>query len=200
MKYYIIALKNYANFNGRASEGEFWYFALFHMIFTFAPFALIYAFEASFIFVGFSIIISQIYSLATFLPLLAISVRRLHDVGKSGWYILIPVYSLILLLTDSNEGSNKYGNITNKSYLTIKKTEIIDSKKYYEFYDLMTLLLIASLIACSTYALLDGITIIENLGNAETIKGVVFFISFFYIFIILFIKDLKDKVFKRQNK
>jgi len=43
--------------------------------------------------------------------MLAAEVRRMHDVGKSGWFILVPFYNLVLLCTPSNPSSNKYGDL-----------------------------------------------------------------------------------------
>ena len=54
-------------------------------------------------------IIYNIYSLGTLLPLIAVAARRMHDVGKSGWYMLIPIYSLILACTEGEAGENMYG-------------------------------------------------------------------------------------------
>jgi uncharacterized membrane protein YhaH (DUF805 family) len=54
-------------------------------------------------------ILYNIYSLAVLLTTIAVSVRRMHDVGKSGWYLLIPFYNLILLCTDGDAHTNKYG-------------------------------------------------------------------------------------------
>lgn len=54
-------------------------------------------------------ILSTLYSFVVLIPGLAVAVRRMHDVGKSGWYILIPVYNLILVLTPGNSGLNEYG-------------------------------------------------------------------------------------------
>jgi uncharacterized membrane protein YhaH (DUF805 family) len=53
--------------------------------------------------------VSIIYSLGTIVPALAVSVRRMHDVGKSGWYILIPIYNLVLACTNGDTGTNEYG-------------------------------------------------------------------------------------------
>ena len=53
--------------------------------------------------------ISSIYSLAVFIPTIAVTARRMHDVGKSGWYMLIPIYNLVLACTDSESEENKYG-------------------------------------------------------------------------------------------
>lgn len=53
--------------------------------------------------------IPTIYSLAVLIPGIAVAIRRMHDVGKSGWYILIPIYNLILACTDGDKGQNEYG-------------------------------------------------------------------------------------------
>jgi len=54
-------------------------------------------------------IISTFYSFAVFIPSLAVLVRRMHDVGKSGWYCLIPIYNLILCCTEGEHKTNEYG-------------------------------------------------------------------------------------------
>tara|TARA_B110000240_G_scaffold191825_1_gene234994 strand:+ start:1002 stop:1307 length:306 start_codon:yes stop_codon:yes gene_type:complete len=96
MEWYLKVLKQYADFNGRARRKEYWIFVLFNSI------------------VG--IILSMItptlytlYSFAVLIPTLAVTVRRMHDVGKSGWYLLIPIYNFILAVTDSVSGDNEYG-------------------------------------------------------------------------------------------
>ena len=53
--------------------------------------------------------INTVYSLAVLVPSIAVGVRRMHDVGKSGWYLLIPIYNLVLACTNGNEGTNEYG-------------------------------------------------------------------------------------------
>lgn len=55
------------------------------------------------------VFLSSIYSLGVLIPSIAVAVRRMHDVGKSGWYILIPIYNIILAVTDSQPGPNQYG-------------------------------------------------------------------------------------------
>jgi uncharacterized membrane protein YhaH (DUF805 family) len=47
--------------------------------------------------------------LAVLIPSIAVGVRRMHDVGKSGWFLLIPIYNLILALSEGEKGDNKYG-------------------------------------------------------------------------------------------
>jgi len=53
--------------------------------------------------------IYYIWILGNLLPVLAVGVRRMHDIGKSGWFILIPIYNIVLLATDSQPGTNNYG-------------------------------------------------------------------------------------------
>ena len=101
--YKKVVFENYANFNGRARRKEYWMFFLLHIIIVF-----VLAFIAGLISPALMIIIN-IYTLAVFVPIIAVGVRRMHDVGKSGWYILIPIYSLILACTDGNQGTNAYG-------------------------------------------------------------------------------------------
>lgn len=93
--------KNYANFEGRARRSEYWYFTLFSVIITYA--LLFIDIQLKF---GF---LNAIYSLGVLIPSIALGVRRMHDVGKSGWFLLIPIYNLILACTDSERGLNQYG-------------------------------------------------------------------------------------------
>lgn len=105
-----VVLKNYANFNGRARRKEYWYFVLTNLIFSII-FEVIDAvgdfnFGSPEARTG---IFSTIYSLAILIPSLAVAVRRMHDVGKSGWFLLIPIYNLILAVTEGQNGTNEYG-------------------------------------------------------------------------------------------
>ncbi len=102
--YFVKVLKNYTNFEGRARRSEYWYFTLFSIIISIV---LSFADVA----IGSELgIIGLIFSLGTLLPSIAVAIRRMHDVGKSGWYILIPIYNLVLACTDSQTGPNEYGN------------------------------------------------------------------------------------------
>jgi uncharacterized membrane protein YhaH (DUF805 family) len=115
MDYFISALKNYATFTGRARRSEYWFFSLFYMIFAVVAITLdnLFGITIEGLFYGplyFILIFAMI------VPSLAVAVRRLHDVGKSGWFyfiILIPfigaVWFLVLASTDSQPGRNKYG-------------------------------------------------------------------------------------------
>ena len=118
MRYYIQALSNYANFNGRASRSEYWFFALYYTIFSFLALRLDKIFELNFddeIAYG---PLTAIYTIAMIIPSLAISVRRLHDAGKSGWMFLISfvpiigsIWLLVLLLSNSDKEQNQYGDL-----------------------------------------------------------------------------------------
>ena len=107
--------KKYATFTGRARRSEFWYFYLFNMIISFSLNILMSAFMGSSMYMVMMVIL-WLYSLAVLVPNLAVTVRRLHDIGKSGWnflWVFLPIIGVILLLIwlvkDSSKGENKYG-------------------------------------------------------------------------------------------
>ena len=107
---YIGVLQKYAVFNGRANRPEYWWFALVQMIILTILFAL------AFIIHDALIVIAVVYGLATVIPSLAVTIRRLHDSGKSAWFILfnfIPfvggIIMLVFMVLGSEAGENKYG-------------------------------------------------------------------------------------------
>ncbi len=113
MNDYLAVLKKYAVFIGRAGRKEFWMFVLVNIIVMVA----ISIIESV---LGLtrngSGVLSGLYSLAVLIPSLAVGVRRLHDTGRSGWYLLIgliPLIGAIVLIvfyaTDGQPGANKYG-------------------------------------------------------------------------------------------
>jgi uncharacterized membrane protein YhaH (DUF805 family) len=118
--YYTSAVKKYAVFEGRASLKEYWMFMLFNAIFMWTAYILDNIMGTSFKIgsvgdVGYGWIYS-LYALAILLPSIGLLIRRLHDVGKSGWYwfiVLIPIagaiWFIVLMVTDGNLGANKYG-------------------------------------------------------------------------------------------
>jgi uncharacterized membrane protein YhaH (DUF805 family) len=101
MNWYLKVLQNYATFSGRARRKEYWMFTLISTIISIiiGIIAGVIKFE----------LLGSIYSLAVLLPTIAVGVRRMHDVGKSGWFLLIPIYNLILACTDGEQGENAYG-------------------------------------------------------------------------------------------
>ncbi|MBI0028173.1 MULTISPECIES: DUF805 domain-containing protein [Gilliamella] len=100
--------KNYVNFSGRARRKEYWMFNLFNIIACFVVMLL----DS---FLELNNILILIYVLAILLPSYAVTVRRLHDTDKSGWWLLlmfVPFGNIILLifcLIDSTPGPNQYG-------------------------------------------------------------------------------------------
>ena len=102
MLYYIEAIRRYFDFKGRSSRSEYWYFALIHFIIlgilTILP-------ELD----NASTILYLVYYVVLLIPSFAVAVRRMHDVGKSGWYLLIPIYNLILAFTAGDKGPNQFG-------------------------------------------------------------------------------------------
>jgi uncharacterized membrane protein YhaH (DUF805 family) len=109
MKEYLDVLKKYAVFEGRARRKEYWTFVLFNLIIGIA---------LGFIdrLLGTSPVIYALYSLAVLIPGIAVTVRRLHDIGKSGWFMLIAlipaiggIWLLILTASDGHPGENAYG-------------------------------------------------------------------------------------------
>lgn len=108
MNWYLKCWKQYADFTGRARRTEYWMFALVNF-----GIALLLELILGFTFLYF---LTYVYSLAIFIPSLAVCVRRLHDIGRSGWWYLIgliPVVGWIILIiwfcTDSQPGANKWG-------------------------------------------------------------------------------------------
>jgi len=97
MDYYLVAFKKYATFQGRARRKEYWMFFLFNCLIYFV--------------IGFvgSSELSLLYYLVVLIPSIAVAVRRMHDVGKSGWFVLIPIYNFILAITEGNKGENEFG-------------------------------------------------------------------------------------------
>jgi uncharacterized membrane protein YhaH (DUF805 family) len=125
MNWYMEVLKKYAVFNGRARRAEYWWFFLINLAIglVFYVLSLLVAGatsnsgsnSGSFLSIGISCI-SGLYSLAVLLPALGVGIRRLHDIGKSGWWYfiaLIPlvgsIWLLVLMATDSQPGDNMYG-------------------------------------------------------------------------------------------
>lgn len=108
MSWYLAVLKNYAGFGGRARRKEYWMFYLIDVIVALILAGVGVAIESD--------IPYMIYVLATLIPTLAVTVRRLHDTGRSGWWIfiaLIPLLgSIALLVFLASEGkpeANQYG-------------------------------------------------------------------------------------------
>jgi len=124
MKWFIKAFRQYADFSGRASRQEFWMFVLFNLLL-----AMAWAFVAGLLtglFGGsfdqesrlmFMYKLIAIYYAVTTVPAMAVGVRRLHDTGRSGWWMLIglvplvgSIWLIVLMCSDDNPGDNRYGS------------------------------------------------------------------------------------------
>jgi len=103
-----VVVEKYADFGGRARRSELWWFVLAYMLLRIVILVLERATGNPFI--------ALLMSLGLFLPSLGVGVRRLHDIGRSGWWVLIsliPVVGWIVLVVfyvqDSQPGTNQYG-------------------------------------------------------------------------------------------
>lgn len=91
----------YATFTGRATRSEYWYFYLFYLLVLLATSIADAAAGTTFIY--------YLGVLVLALPTLAVGVRRLHDTDRSGWFILVPIYNIVLLCTSGSVGANRFG-------------------------------------------------------------------------------------------
>lgn len=104
--WYGYTFAQYATFSGRARRTEYWYFALIN---TIASIAIMIAF-------GEDSAASLVFALVLFLPNIAVGARRLHDIGRTGWWqliILVPIIGWIVMIvfgaTNGQVGDNQYG-------------------------------------------------------------------------------------------
>jgi len=88
--------QNYANFKGRASRAEYWWWTLFSVLVGLAGSAI----HSS---------IGNLAQVITLLPSIAVAVRRVHDSDRRGWFVLVPIYNLILGLSRGDSGMNRFG-------------------------------------------------------------------------------------------
>lgn len=109
MEHFKEALSRYADFTGRTRRKGYWMFVLFYFIFA----VIVGVVDGV---IGTAPVLGGLYSLALLLPYIAVTVRRLHDTGRSGWWILIALLPLIgglvllvFMVLDSEENENEYG-------------------------------------------------------------------------------------------
>jgi uncharacterized membrane protein YhaH (DUF805 family) len=115
MSWFLEALKKYAVFTGRSRRKEYWYFVLFVVVISIVL-SMIDSFIGAYDRSTGAGLLSSIFSLAVLIPSIAVSVRRLHDIGRTGWWVLIslvPLIGWIVLLVfhvqDSTPVTNRYG-------------------------------------------------------------------------------------------
>ena len=115
MNWYIEVLKKYAVFGGRARRKEYWYFFLFSMIISIVL-TIIDGVTGSLSTEAGMGILSGIYTLGVLIPSIAVAVRRLHDINRSAWWLLLAlipfigaIVLIVFLASDSNPEENQYG-------------------------------------------------------------------------------------------
>ncbi len=116
MNWYLLVLKKFADFNGRARRTEYWMFVLFNIIFGIVAAVIDNVVGTAIDGVGYGLFYI-LYMLAVLIPGLAVAVRRLHDTGKSGWMLLVAliplvgaIWLLVLMVTEGTPGENQYGS------------------------------------------------------------------------------------------
>lgn len=115
MSWYLAVLKKYAVFSGRARRKEFWFFVLFNIIFAVIALVIDNVLGITIEDLNYGPLY-LVYVVATILPNLGVAIRRLHDIGKSGWWILIElipligsIWLIVLFARNGEPGENKYG-------------------------------------------------------------------------------------------
>lgn len=108
MKWYLAVLKKYATFSGRARRKEYWMFYLTNLIVALAI-GFIFGFIEGM--TGNHAVgeLAQLYSLAVLVPTIAVGVRRMHDVDRSGWWVIVPIANLVFACTAGTRGENRFG-------------------------------------------------------------------------------------------
>ena len=130
-----------------------------------------------------SVILIGFISLLLSIYIIIWGVRRMHDVNKSGWYILVPIYNFILAFTPGTKGANDYGEDP--------KTSKIEENDF--FYEIFMSFLLASFIACAVYAILSKTHIVDDSKNSEVIKNAALIISFIASLVLFLIISFGKK-------
>ena len=97
MEWMLMPLRRYAEFSGRSRRKEYWMFTLFVVLVSLALMAIEMAVGIAEMFGAGGGPLSLIFSLATLIPSISVSVRRLHDIDRSGWWLLGPIVPLFLV-------------------------------------------------------------------------------------------------------
>lgn len=104
-----VVLERYAKFDGRAGRPEFWWYVLANFIISVALNALAQVADVL-------VVLALVYGLGVLIPGLAVAIRRLHDTGKSGWFLLLglipcagPIILIVFFATEGTRGANQFG-------------------------------------------------------------------------------------------
>ena len=137
MKSYLkVFTENYANFQGRARRQEYWMFVLFQII-IFILLLLLGSVLEEFLDINVFGFFISIFGLGTLIPWLAVNVRRLHDIGKSGTYIFVNfipiigrIWYIVLVATNGDYGPNRYGLDPKIEYFDDEINQIGEQQDY----------------------------------------------------------------------
>ncbi|MBA3671856.1 MAG: DUF805 domain-containing protein [Gemmatimonadaceae bacterium] len=103
MHWYLKVWKQYNVFTGRSRRSEYWWFVLINFVIL-----VLLSFAGPAGASGYNLL-TLFYSLASLVPTIAVSARRLHDIGRSGWWMLVPIVGFVMMIFDSQPGTNEYG-------------------------------------------------------------------------------------------
>lgn len=102
MNHYFEAFKRYAQFDGKTTRQGYWVFVLINFFAVIAISVTGALVHANYL--------ALVYQVAVFIPSMAIGIRRAHDVGKSGWFLCIPIYGFVILVSASAESETPTGS------------------------------------------------------------------------------------------
>ena len=90
----------YATAKGRATRSEYWWFYLFNVLVSLSATLMDYIMGTS--------VFAFVWSLVVLVPSICVGIRRMHDINRSGWWIIVPIVSLVMLLMPSDPNLNEY--------------------------------------------------------------------------------------------
>ncbi|MCD9496485.1 DUF805 domain-containing protein [Photobacterium carnosum] len=115
MNWYFAVIRKYAQFQGRSRRKEFWFFTLINACISLACSLVDTTLQLPTVMEGYGVL-GALYAAFAFIPTVAVTVRRLHDQDRTGWWaliMLIPIVGILVLLyfmvQNSTEGSNRFG-------------------------------------------------------------------------------------------
>jgi uncharacterized membrane protein YhaH (DUF805 family) len=109
MGWFTFVMRKYFVIDGRASRTEYWMFYLLCIV-TYFGLGILTALGGEWL-SGLFGIINLIFALVTLIPTVTCGIRRMHDIGRSGWWLIVPIVGFIFLVLQGNESDNEYGPV-----------------------------------------------------------------------------------------
>ena len=109
LDFMLMPLKRYADFSGRSRRKEYWFYILFIWVVVLVLGIVEGMAGLTGMVGGVYGPLTTIFYLATLIPTIAVAIRRVHDSDKSGWFVLVPIYNIILMFLDGTKGPNRFG-------------------------------------------------------------------------------------------